>query len=143
MNEKLSAYVSLDLEKIMDNYSKVEKETVDLLKAKLQEQTSTALRQNLFEGHNPFPDVKLEGTTRILYRVATLKTMSEMNLPIATSRHLVLGDDGKLYNFKVIGEGDEDGEWKHEGILEEEAEPRDYINSAPPLIRKIQKTLSE
>jgi hypothetical protein len=141
MEEKLSANVPIDLEGIMDNYSKVEKETVNFLKAKLQEQTSMALEQDIFEGYNPFPEITSEGTTGILYIAATLRsrTVGEIDY----TRYLVLTDDGKLFKFKVVGEGNEEGDWTYEGMLEGEAEPRDYIKEAPFLIRKIQTALTD
>jgi len=123
----------------MADYFHVERETVEFLKAMLQEETKKALEQKLFEGHDPFPRVKF-GTTGILYNVATFESGINQSGYYGAD-HLVLTSDGKLIQFRVVGEDDGDGEWTNEGRSGNEAEPRQYLDWAPNLICKIQKAL--
>lgn len=47
--------------------------------------------------------------------------------PLAGYNHIVLRDDGKLYNLRVLGEDDGDGEWEYLGELSGELDAKGYI----------------
>jgi len=124
----------------MANYLKVERETAEYCKKVLREVVERALEQKLFEGHDPFPDVEI-GKAGILYKVTTFE--SGTNQSGYGADHLVLTSDGKLIQFREVGDDDGDGEWTYEGRPGNEAEPRQYLDWAPNLICKIQKALSD
>lgn len=58
-------------------------------------------------------------------------------------KHVVLNSDGKLYTLNVVGERDEDDDWKYIGTLGQELDSEGYLELGPVAMQKLEQLLSK
>lgn len=118
----------------MERESKTEKilaEAVKDIKKELQRRTQEALVDGALEAHfndaTNLDDMVLWGGVFLDAKHPEIE---------ATTVHLILRSDGKLYHVKVIKK-DVGGDWEREALKPKELTDEEYLDKAPSIYREV------